>query len=110
VLLSWSENGDPDFVRYEIFQSTSPDTLGASIANITVKETVSFKVTDLSQDTTYYFTVRVVDDVDLYSDSNQVTAKTKLPIWTQAWFIPSIIGVIAVAAVSVFLIRRRSTK
>ena len=36
----------------------------------------SYVVTDLNPNTTYYFTVRVVDTGGLYSDSNQVNAKT----------------------------------
>jgi hypothetical protein len=107
ILLSWSENEDPDFSRYEIFQSTSPDVLGTSIANITDRETVSYRVTGLASDTSYYFTIRVIDDVGLFTDSSQVSATTQLPIWMQAWFIPSIIGIIGVAIVAVFLLRRR---
>jgi hypothetical protein len=107
VTLSWTENEDPDFTRYELFQSTSPDILGTSIANITNQETVTYSITGLSHDTSYYFTVRVVDNVGLFTDSTQVTAKTQLPIWMQSWFIPTILGVIAIAGISVYFLRRR---
>lgn len=107
IVLSWSKNEDPDFVRYEIFQSTSLDALGTSIANITDRETTSYTVTDLSHDTPYYFTIRVVDNIGLHTDSSQVSATTKIPIWLQSWFIPSIIGVISIAFVSIFIIRKK---
>ncbi|UCH01725.1 MAG: fibronectin type III domain-containing protein [Candidatus Bathyarchaeota archaeon] len=109
ISLSWTKNEDPDFVRYEIFQSTSPDVLGSSIANITDSENVIYNVQDLPYGTKYYYIVRVVDSFGVYVDSNQVSAITKTPIWAQSWFIATVLGVIVVGAATVFFIKRRST-
>ncbi|MCJ7631569.1 fibronectin type III domain-containing protein [Candidatus Bathyarchaeota archaeon] len=109
ISLSWTENGDPDFVRYEIFRSTSAGVLGVSVANVTGQGTRSYTVGSLSSGTTSHFTVRVVDSAGLFTDSNQVNATTKVPIWTQPWFMAAIIAVIALAVSVVFLMRRRSS-
>lgn len=109
VVLSWSENEDPDFVRYEIFQSSSLNVLGTSIANITDQQVTSFTVTDLSTDASYYFTIRVVDDAGQFTDSSQIAATTILPIWMQSWFFPLLIGSIAIGTISIFFIRRRNS-
>jgi hypothetical protein len=107
ITLTWSKNEDPDFLRYEIFQSSTPDNLGTSIANITERETTSYTVTNLSPNTPYHFTIRVVDNIGLSTDSSQIIAKTKTPLWMQSWFIPSIIGITAVAAISILYIKRK---
>ena len=107
ISLSWTESEDPDFVRYEIFRSTSSNVLGTSVANITNRENTTYEVSDQASGTTYYFTVRVVDSFSVYADSNQVSATTIIPIWAQGWFIALIGGAITLAAVTVFLKRRR---
>ncbi|MFQ6107035.1 MAG: fibronectin type III domain-containing protein [Thermoplasmata archaeon] len=76
VLLTWSQNNDSDFARYEIYQSTTFGSLGSKIDDIPFRSQTSYTVTGLSQLTTYYFTIRVVDTGSLYSDSNQVSATT----------------------------------
>lgn len=78
VTLDWTKSGEPDFNRYEIYQSTSPGTLGTLIHTITDEATTSCTATALLANTTYYFTVKVVDIGDLHADSNQVEAKTEL--------------------------------
>jgi hypothetical protein len=109
VTLSWTENEDPDFVRYEIFQSPSAEDLGNSIANITNRATTTYAVHDLAFGTTYYFTVRVVDSFTITADSNQVTATTTVPIWAQPVFIAALLGTIGIAAVTIIVIRRRGS-
>jgi len=107
ISLTWTRNEDPDFARYEVFQSGSPDVLGTSIANITESATTTYRVTGLSRGTTYYFTVRVWDTVGLYTDSAQVSATTKVPIWMQWWFIATIVVVVVIAAAAGVLASRR---
>jgi hypothetical protein len=74
--LSWTTNNDADFAAYEIYQSTSSGTLGTKIHTITDRSITSHNVTGLSPNTTYYFTIRVVDTGGLSTDSNQVSGKT----------------------------------
>ncbi|MFQ6061003.1 MAG: fibronectin type III domain-containing protein [Thermoplasmata archaeon] len=77
VELNWTENTDPDFDRYEIYVSGTSGALGELEETETLQSVTSTVVYGLSSDTTYYFTVRVVNTAELYTDSNQVTAKTK---------------------------------
>lgn len=76
LVLNWTENGDPDFSSYGIFQSTTFGSLGSKVDDIPFRSQTTYTVTGLSQLTTYYFTVRVVDTGSLYSDSNQVSVMT----------------------------------
>ncbi len=109
ITLSWSTNQDPDFARYEVYQSSTSGVLGTLVTTITNRETTTYKVTNLSPDTAYYFTVRVYDTVDLYADSTQLSVSTKaLPFYTQPWFLATVAGLAVVAiAVVVFLMRRK---
>jgi hypothetical protein len=74
--LSWTKNNDADFAEYEIYKSTSSGTLGTKLHSISDRSTISYVVTQLSPNTTYYFSVRVTDAAGLFSDSNQVNGKT----------------------------------
>ena len=74
--LTWTENTNDDFNRYEIYQSTSSEKLGTNMHNITDRPTTNVLVAGLSPDTTYYFIVRVVDAGGLYADSDQINATT----------------------------------
>jgi hypothetical protein len=76
MLLSWSQNTDPDFANYTIYQSTTSGALGSAIKVITTNTTTSWTVTDLSPSRTYYFTVRVYDTSGLHNDSIQVSGIT----------------------------------
>src|SRR3990170_4123423 len=82
VKLIWSQSTEADFARYEIYQSTSFGhglaDLGTKIYAITDKSTTSYIVTGLSSNIKYYFTVRVVIAGNLYADSEQVSAQTKM--------------------------------
>ena len=76
VKLSWSESADADFKNYTVFLSAIHGEIGESI-HTAMDETATFiTVTDLFQETTYYFTVRVYDDGGLYADSNTVSSTT----------------------------------
>ena len=74
--LSWTKNNDADFAEYQIYKSTSSGTLGTKVNSISDQSTISYDVTELTPDTTYHFTVRITDTGGLFSDSNQVSAKT----------------------------------
>ncbi len=104
ITLSWSASQDPDFARYEVYQSSASGVLGTLVTTVTNRETTTYKVTNLAHDTVYYFTVRVYDIVGLYIDSNQLSVFTKpLPFYTQLGFLEAMAGlvvVIIVAAVS----------
>lgn len=78
--LTWTQNMDLDFDKYEVHFSTTPgftpgpETLiGDPIYD---QANVKFQVTGLAENTTYYFKVRVYDTGGLYSDSNEVSCKT----------------------------------
>ena len=115
--LTWTESPDPDFVRYEVFQSrckvsraTFEDVLGVSIANITDKTTTSLTISGLNPGTTYYFTIRVWDADGLYRDSAQLSVTTLAPtlFWQEPWFMASIVVAIISVAVVAFVLKKGS--
>jgi len=109
IVLTWTENQDPDFEKYEIYMSTTEGELGTLVTTITDSSTTTYTVTDLTPGTTYYFTVRVVNTAGLYADSNTVSATTKeLPMHMQPWFMAAVaIGIIAIIVVVIVVLRRR---
>ena len=76
LVLSWTQNNDTDFARYDIFQSATFGNIGSKIDDIPSRSQTTYTVTGLSQLTTYYFTIRVVDTGSLYADSAQVPGTT----------------------------------
>ena len=70
--LTRTQNTEVGFARYDIYQSTTAGILGTKLITIADRSTTSCTATNLLEDTTYYFTVGVVDAVDLFSDSVQV--------------------------------------
>ncbi len=78
--LVWTKNNDDDFYSYEVYQSNSPEILGTKIFDTNDRLVTSKSITGLSANTTYYFIVRVVDVGGAASDSNQINARTKIPI------------------------------
>jgi len=78
LTLTWTENSDDNFARYEVYQSefygvTSFDTLAGTVEE---QSTTTFTVEGLSSDTTYYFRVYVINDAGQAAGSNEVTATT----------------------------------
>jgi hypothetical protein len=78
VMLSWSENNDQNFARYEVYHSqfsgvSSNDTLVGTVAE---QAATTFTVSGLSAATSYYFRVYVVNDVGQAKGSNEVNATT----------------------------------
>ena len=78
--LTWTENEDYDFKKYVLYYSTSKDSKGQKVTEITDRSGTSHQMTGLSENTTYYYIVRVYDTVDQFSDSNQVSARTNATI------------------------------
>ena len=78
--LTWTKNEDYDFKKYVLYYSTSEGSTGQKVTETTDRSDTSYQMTGLSENTTYYYVVRVYDTVDQYSDSNQVSAKTKKTI------------------------------
>ncbi len=85
ISISWTKNTDSNFNRYEIHMSTSSGftssntTLVKTLTNqntTTNQNTISWEVTGLTEDTEYYFKLRVYDTNDQYSDSDEINAKT----------------------------------
>jgi len=82
VSLSWTKNNDTDFAKYQVYYSTdagfTPDP--ASAANtITSASTKTCTIDKLDLNTTYYFVLRVIDDLGAFADSNRVNATTLGP-------------------------------
>ena len=78
VTLSWSENKDANFARYEVYHSqfsgvSSLDTLAGTVDE---QATTTVAVSGLSAETIYYFRVYVVNDVGQAKGSNEVNATT----------------------------------
>jgi hypothetical protein len=74
--LTWSQNGDGDFARYEVHTSTEPDfTPGdATLAGTVDQQTsTTYTVGGLSHLTTHYFRVQVYDLAGQHADSNIVS-------------------------------------
>ncbi|RJS89243.1 hypothetical protein CW700_05065 [Candidatus Bathyarchaeota archaeon] len=109
--LIWTRNYDLDFAAYEIYQSISRGTLGTKICTITNSSVTSYEVTGLLPETTYYFTIRVVDKGGESADSNQVSGTTSpvQPVTPPAspWKWITIFSLILVATVALFLTLRR---
>jgi len=107
IVLSWSQNSNYDFSRYEVYQSASSGDIGTRIAIIDNRTTTSFNVVGLSPDTTYYFTVRTVDAEDLHSDSNIIGVKTASKSFPFLLVAGGGIAMVAVVAVAVLLATRK---
>jgi hypothetical protein len=74
--LEWASYLKSDFARYEIYQSLTKGDLGTKIITLENKDATSYVITSLVPETTYYFTVRVIDTYGGFADSNQVTYTT----------------------------------
>jgi sugar lactone lactonase YvrE len=107
--LTWTQSSDSFFARHEVFQSSTQDSLGTSIVNVTDKSSTSFTVGSLSLGTTYYFTVRTIDVEGLYADSTAISVTIAVPFWQQPWFIGLIIAIVAVVIVTILFMKRRGT-
>jgi hypothetical protein len=108
VKLTWASSADEDFARYEIYQSPSWESYGTLIHSITNKHITSFTVTGLLSDTTYFFTMKVVDSGNLFTYSNQVLVKTtRLSTFPWVWLTALVLLVIVVAT-ALITVRKRT--
>ena len=75
VELSWTQNHDSDFNRYELYRSNSDNTLGKLMHSTSVVIETGYKDSNVEGSTTYYYTVVVYDNGGLSAKSNvkQVT-------------------------------------
>lgn len=79
ITISWTKNTDSNFNRYEIHMSASSRFIPSNttlVKTLTNQNTVSWEVTGLTENTEYYFKLRVYDTNNQYSDSNEINAKT----------------------------------
>jgi len=75
--LTWTKNEDFDFKKYVLYYSTSEGSTRQKVTETTDRSDISYQMTGLSENTTYYYVVRVYDTGGLFSDSNQVSARTE---------------------------------
>ena len=110
--LTWTQNSEADFAKYIIYQSETSKTLGTEIHTITDRSTTSYTATQLSENTTYYFTLRTIDTAGFSADSAQVTGKTNHsgvelpPIWV-LWTIGGVAAIAAALTITLLLLKQR---
>jgi len=75
VKLVWKETTARDFARYELYLSMDENNW-TQIYSTTEKSNTTYRATELTPDTTYYFIIRTVDTAGLYKNSQQVACKT----------------------------------
>jgi hypothetical protein len=105
--LTWSQNNDVNYTNYRIFQSSQKGITGTDVATITDRSVTSYTVTGLSQNTTYYFTVRTYNNQSQYADSNQITVTTSLPSIFSAFNVTLLIIVMAVIIGAAYLFQKK---
>ncbi len=72
VNLSWNQNTDPDFARYDLFRSQSDTALGTVIHSSAVISEIVFTDSTVAEGKTYYFRLTVSDTEGLNTKSNPV--------------------------------------
>lgn len=97
VNLTWTPCVEDDFHNYTLYVSQSGFTVGDPTVILTEQSEASAQVTDLSQETTYFFTLRVYDAAGLYADSPALEVTTGSPSVVS----PLAIGVAAAVLLSV---------
>jgi hypothetical protein len=77
--VQWTENPDTDFKSYTLYMSKVPGfapTEADKVATVTDRAATTYTVTKLKTDKTYYFVVKVQNEVGLEVASNHIQAKT----------------------------------
>ncbi|MEM2351743.1 MAG: PQQ-binding-like beta-propeller repeat protein [Thermoproteota archaeon] len=78
AILSWSQNNDPDFLRYEVYVSTTNE-LGTIVKVADDRTLTNFELSGLSPATTYFVTVRVINAHGDSADSVRFSFTTPPP-------------------------------
>ncbi len=76
VELSWSQSEVSDLDRYEIYMSPMSGSLGERFETVEQRDTTTVTVENLPSESSFYFTIRVVNTAGTYADSDQVEATT----------------------------------
>jgi hypothetical protein len=106
ITLHWSQNLDEDLTNYQIFISETEGTLGNNIQTITDWTTTSTIVTNLENETVYYFTIRVTDYSGQTADSNQIQAPTTIiPEFSS----PIILSLLLLTVLIILLHKKKTT-
>jgi len=83
VTLTWAQNGDPDFERYEIYRSSSPNQSRSGTPVATLSPATEMTHTDnmaMIQPGVYYYRMWVIDqDNNISKASNEVQASYTVP-------------------------------
>lgn len=80
MTLTWNENSDENFSRYELHQSTTAGFTPSRTTRVFTSDqraVTSHRITGLTIDTTYSFRVRVCNVFDVCVDSNEVSGFTR---------------------------------
>ncbi len=72
VYLTWTENPDADFARYELYKSDSADSLGDKIFSTPNVSDLSFTDESILGGNTYYYTLLVANTLNMTARSNVV--------------------------------------
>ncbi len=75
-LLSWTKNTDTDFDRYELYRSFSGSVLGTRMFTTSNVSQLDFTDQQISESTTYYYTLVTYDTEKLNAKSNVVRVVT----------------------------------
>ena len=77
VDLTWNSNSEADIYGYNLYRSTSSGSLGNLIASVTGTNALSDST--VTNDTTYYYTLKAVDTSDNESTGSQTSATPSDP-------------------------------
>lgn len=78
VTLTWTANSEPDMKSYWVYRSTTSGSYDVTLATVT-HPTIRYVDTGLTNEVTYYYVLKAVDEAGNYSDdSDEVWARPSL--------------------------------
>ncbi len=102
--VAWSRNNDSDFAAYMLYRDLSPAVTQNStlLATITDRETRNFEDTGLSSNTTYYYRVFVMDQIQQTTGSNTVSGTTQIQLgnWAVVQTISDVFDFVSISIVN----------